>query len=960
MCARACRMPRHVRSISLDTLTLHPIRAGLPSKYTLLQIHTARGRVGNGSASLGCNWEDRRKPANIEAARRACDRWFSLCEQLESARERASRRALMSRSLPDSIIDAAVILDLDSLRRAVSGGASVDQLSGRSAGGITIVHGLAAGFHFFKAGELSGLVPWPNASRTVYAQDVRNVLGRAISPVVRDLLSRAPSLATAADDLGATGLHLAARYCVDDLVYELLRAGGSPSASNGLRTPIDEATMAGCTEALALLLGALPRSEQPQALAKAAAYTRLPGSALSQHALSFIVRDTLPHLRSYHRPFQPPPTIVPPPVLSEASSSSECKEGGGWDVEPPPSETERSSCEIEQVSADLSADEFRRRFYELSRPVLVRGAVPLSQRCAYAKTSPTTSQPWAASTLMRCGRTAYPSLTGQRPCGTFTLRSLDTHPACGDAERTLPVCALKPHGSVNSTPSFRSLPTSLRYADDTPPAPMLSKVWVVAGSRQMFAGGRGSGAAMHFHNPAYNVQLFGVKRWLLTPPRHAGITGAASTQWPHDQRINRALPPDLPLKCTQGPGDMMIVPGHWGHATVNSGFTIGTGNLYCDGVNANYTHDPSCRRFFPRAGTPSLRNPKRRVPLLQPILLEALGGKFAKNGAFRWPQPSSTKRGLQQFASTASSITPKAKAKGVGRRPSPIPAAQPPPADCNIGQKLYRPIAFVHINKAGGTAMRARLYKAARHQLLEVQHSATALPKMRSLGSRFFHASASLQRKVLTPSVWDNAYTFALVRNPYARQVSMFFFLLQEAACNKPIGVRPSHCETRKLPAVGPWLKDRSECITKFRKWIRDMHTAFPPTTRSAHLFGSRSHGNEIDPWFNASQLSWLVDGSGKLLVNEVIKLEELESAWPKLQSKICGFGSSKYGEDAELRRNPSSHGHYSEYYDESTKRMVEAYVAPDLKAFGYVFEQHTGGAQPPTQSGGILSRAFG
>jgi len=101
------------------------------------------------------------------------------------------------------------------------------------------------------------------------------------------------------------------------------------------------------------------------------------------------------------------------------------------------------------------------------------------------------------------------------------------------------------------------------------------------------------------------------------------------------------------------------------------------------------------------------------------------------------------------------------------------------------------------------------------------------------------------------------------------------------------------------------------------------------------------------------------VDGSGKLLVNEVIKLEELESAWPRLQSKICGFGSSKYGEDAELRRNPSSHGHYSEYYDESTKRMVDAYVAPDLKAFGYVFEQQ-GGAQPPTQSSGILSRAFG
>ena len=32
---------------------------------------------------------------------------------------------------------------------------------------------------------------------------------------------------------------------------------------------------------------------------------------------------------------------------------------------------------------------------------------------------------------------------------------------------------------------------------------------------------------------------------------------------------------------------------------------------------------------------------------------------------------------------------------------------------------------------------------------------------------------------MLTPSAWESAYTFALVRNPFARQLSMFTFLLQ-------------------------------------------------------------------------------------------------------------------------------------------------------------------------------------
>ena len=45
---------------------------------------------------------------------------------------------------------------------------------------------------------------------------------------------------------------------------------------------------------------------------------------------------------------------------------------------------------------------------------------------------------------MRCGRTAYPSLTGQRHCGWFSLEGLNEHPACDDAEKTLPVCATKP------------------------------------------------------------------------------------------------------------------------------------------------------------------------------------------------------------------------------------------------------------------------------------------------------------------------------------------------------------------------------------------------------------------------------------------------------------------------------------------------------------------------------------
>ena len=150
--------------------------------------------------------------------------------------------------------------------------------------------------------------------------------------------------------------------------------------------------------------------------------------------------------------------------------------------------------------------------------------------------------------------------------------------------------------------------------------------------------------------------------------------------------------------------------------------------------------------------------------------------------------------------------------------------------------------------------MRARLYRHARHQLLEAT-SADAGARMRSLGARFFHASASLQRQAVGEAAWRSAYTFALVRNPYARQVSMFHFLLAEASCNRPIGLRPAHCEQRKLPAPGPWLANHAEAVRRFRAWLHDMAAAFPVQSRDAHLFGARSHGNERDSWYNATQV---------------------------------------------------------------------------------------------------------
>ena len=104
--------------------------------------------------------------------------------------------------------------------------------------------------------------------------------------------------------------------------------------------------------------------------------------------------------------------------------------------------------------------------------------------------------------------------------------------------------------------------------------------------------------------------------------------------------------------------------------------------------------------------------------------------------------------------------------------------------------------------------------------------------------------------------------------NPYARQVSMFHFLMA-GNCNRPSP--PISCKERMFPVRGDWLKDPAQAVPKFRSWLLALRHKFPPGSKKSYLFGSYSHGNARNSWFNASQLSWFVDASGKLLVQKVL-----------------------------------------------------------------------------------------
>jgi hypothetical protein len=99
--------------------------------------------------------------------------------------------------------------------------------------------------------------------------------------------------------------------------------------------------------------------------------------------------------------------------------------------------------------------------------------------------------------------------------------------------------------------------------------------------RQLIVGPPLSGAQPHFHGPAVNVLLAGAKAWELTPPAHAGFVRSHAADWFAAGGYCHAADGDgdgaggpaagcVPhLRFLQGPGDLVWVPEHWGHAVLN-------------------------------------------------------------------------------------------------------------------------------------------------------------------------------------------------------------------------------------------------------------------------------------------------------------------------------------------------------------------------------------------------------
>lgn len=178
--------------------------------------------------------------------------------------------------------------------------------------------------------------------------------------------------------------------------------------------------------------------------------------------------------------------------------------------------------------------------------------------------------------------------------------------------------------------------------------------------------------------------------------------------------------------------------------------------------------------------------------------------------------------------------------------------------------------AFIHINKCGGTS---------------VEH-ALNIPKI--------HDTARMRRDILGAERWQALTSFSIVRHPYDRVRSLYKYRIKTGQT----GMEDAH--------IG--LED----------WIRA-------------VFAERDPAYHDKPLMFLPARDWLNDENDEIIVDHVVKLEEIDAAWAEIQ-KITGQQVALPQKNTTAPATTSA----AEDLSAESRDILDSYFASDFKTFGY------------------------
>lgn len=200
--------------------------------------------------------------------------------------------------------------------------------------------------------------------------------------------------------------------------------------------------------------------------------------------------------------------------------------------------------------------------------------------------------------------------------------------------------------------------------------------------------------------------------------------------------------------------------------------------------------------------------------------------------------------------------------------------------DSSISLMAQRSCIFVHIPKCAGNSIEKSLFG-------------------KSLGR---HLSIWHYQMIFGPSEFRSFFKFTVVRNPWDRLVSAFFFL-KEGGLNK-------HDKTWAEKNLSNY-----SCFEDFvKKWVSEKN---------------------IKSWIHFKNQTSFIFSGNSISVDCIIRMEELEKDFPNLCAILGVQRSSIRKENIRSNRRKD----YRFYYNDATREIVEKVYKDDIVNFGYDFD---------------------
>lgn len=242
---------------------------------------------------------------------------------------------------------------------------------------------------------------------------------------------------------------------------------------------------------------------------------------------------------------------------------------------------------------------------------------------------------------------------------------------------------------------------------------------------------------------------------------------------------------------------------------------------------------------------------------------------------------------------------------------------------CNTRKFIY-----IHLYKCAGTSIECALSDHLSYNDILVGSTAVG-EEMQGLFNGLIglhkHSDARDVYRFVGKKSWSRYLSFSTVRNPFAFAVSQYNYSMDHLRSaisieGEPWGKDILSYDCDSLPDQWPWM------YPGVRALIANRGEEAP--------FSDFIRANELKGWRGFSPLyERLCDENGKLLVNRVIKMEELNAAWSGLVS-LLGMPEIPLS-----KKNDSSSGGGSlkKYFaDADDVRFIQARFATDFEMLGY------------------------